>query len=328
MYVTARWYPEGGPRARPVEPDLASCVARLAVGYDGLVFFTAVGVAVRLLAPGLRGKHVDPAVVAVDDAGRFAVSVLSGHLGGGNALAAAVAGVLRATPVVTTASEAHGLAPLDLLGQRWGWRLTHGHGAKLASAALVNGERVGWVQDAGESDWWPGQRPATLVQFPSLEALAAAGLPGLAITDRLLSGCLAEAASRWIVYRPRSLVLGVGTSTGVAADEIEALARATLQDASLEWRSVREVATIARRLDEPGVVGFAERHALPLRGYAAAELAAVPVPHPSAVVAAHVGTPSVCEAAALLAAGGDLIVPKRTAARVTVAVARAGVERE
>jgi cobalt-precorrin 5A hydrolase len=322
VYACDRWRADGGASARVLGEPLSETITALFVAYDGVVFFTAVGVAVRLIAPCVRDKREDPAVVAVDDAGRYAVSVLSGHLGGGNALAERVAAILGAEPVITTASEARGTLPVDLLGREHGWRLEHSEAVKRVSAALVNGEPVGLVQDAGETDWWEGPLPSAVRRYDSLDALADGGRPGLVITDRVLPAALTAASATWVVYRPRSLVLGVGASSGVDAEEIEALARATLAAAGLAWESVREVATLDRKLAEPGLMAFAHRHELPLRGFAAEALAAVPVPNGSRLVASHVGTPSVCEAAACLAAGGPLVVTKRKSARTTVAVAR------
>jgi cobalt-precorrin 5A hydrolase len=322
VYIAPRWRDLAGPAAHPLGPTLGAEVARLFTTHDGLVFFAAVGVAVRLVAPHLRGKAEDPAVVAVDDAGRYAVSVLSGHLGGANALAERVGAILGAQAVVTTASEAHGLPALELLGQAWGWRVENLPAAKVVSAALVNGEPVGVVQEGGEPDWWPADAPP-LTRYDAAEALAAAACPALIITDRVLPRALAGLCRRWLILRPRTLVLGVGASTGVSADEIEALARAAVADAGLAWASLRLVATLDRKLAEPGVVAFAARHGVPLCGYPAAALAAILVPSPSAVVQRHVGTASVCEAAALLGAGGGtLAAAKRKSARTTVAVAR------
>ncbi len=322
-YAPPRWLAEAGPSARPIEGDLASLVGHLFTSRSDLVLFAAVGVAVRLVAPHLRDKRVDPAVVAVDDAGRFAVAVLSGHAGGANALAGRVAAILGATPVVTTASEAHGLPALDLLGQALGWRVERAAPLKTVSAALVNGETVGLVQEAGERDWWPGALPPNVACFARVEQLVAAGCPGLVVTDRELGPRLDQAATRWVVYRPRTLALGLGASSGVPADEIEALARDACAAGGLAWDSLAVAATLDRKLGEPGLRAFARRHGLPLRGYAAAALEAVAVPHPSSTVRAHVGTPSVCEAAALLAAGGGpLVVGKRKSAHATVAIAR------
>jgi cobalt-precorrin 5A hydrolase len=322
VYVAARWRSEGGPAARALGTPLGPAAGELFAAYQGLVFFTAVGVAVRLIAPHLRDKRADPAVVAVDESGRFAVAVLGGHGGGANDLAARVAAILGATPVVTTASEARGVPVVDLLGREHGWRIEGRAAVKATSAALVNGEPVGLVQDAGERDWWDGPLPAHLVPYPDLATLAAAGCPGLVISDRLLPAEWRAAASRWVICRPRTLVLGIGASRGVPADEVDELARAACAEAGFAWASVRAIATLDRKLDEPGLLAFAAEHDLPLHAYTADELRGVAVPHPSPTVQGHVGTPSVCEAAAMLAAGGPLVLPKRKSAHATVAIAR------
>ena len=159
LYVSPRWQAAAEPAASEPLTSLAEAVRRHFAAGDSLVVFAAVGVVVRLIAPILRDKWCDPAVVAVDDAGRYAVCVLSGHQGGGNALTERVASALGAAAVVTTASEAHGLPAVDLLGQRWGWRVEYPDAVKAVSAALVNGEPVGAVQEAGESGWWPAGGP-------------------------------------------------------------------------------------------------------------------------------------------------------------------------
>jgi cobalt-precorrin 5A hydrolase len=321
-YVAPRWQKEAGPDAEPLRASLGAEIARLFSVSDGLVIVAAVGVVVRLVAPCLRDKTRDPGVVAIDDAGRYAVSVVSGHLGGANALTRRVAGILGAEPIITTASEAHGLPAVDLLGQQWGWRVDNPAAAKRVSAALINGEPVGVVQDAGETTWWPATAPALQV-FASVEALAAAGLPAIAVTDRLVPESLTATGAQWVIFRPRTLVLGIGASSGAPGAEIEGLARATLAAAGLAWDSLALVATLDRKLAEPGILAFAGRVSLPLQGYTPEELREVPVPHPSVVVEGHVGTPSVCEAAAVLAAGGGpLVAAKRKSPHATVAVAR------
>ncbi|HEX9117545.1 MAG TPA: precorrin-4 C(11)-methyltransferase, partial [Anaerolineae bacterium] len=144
-------------------------------GHGALIAIMSTGIVVRDLAPLLRSKHADPAVVVVDERGRHAISLLSGHKGGGNALAERVAALLGATPVLTTSSDVNELPPLDLIGDAAGWRLASGASMAAVSAALVNGETLGVVQEAGTESWWPETRPTHLVRYPSLEALAGAG---------------------------------------------------------------------------------------------------------------------------------------------------------
>ena len=179
------------PGARLFAPDkfgAAHCYAgkvgdqvpALFAGFDGIVAIVSLGAVVRLIAPHLQGKEADPAVVVVDEAGRFAIPVLSGHLGGANALAGHLATALGATAVLTTASDARATIAVDLLGRELGWGLAASHGELVhCSAAMVNDEPVALVQEAGDSDWWAnhangrsGPLPANVVRFDRLEEVA------------------------------------------------------------------------------------------------------------------------------------------------------------
>ena len=264
---------------------------------DQLDCFLAAGATVRLLAPLLVDKAGDPGVVVVDEGSRFAVALLGGHGGGANVLAAQVAEVLAATPVVTTATDAVGLPGLDTLG----WPV---EGAVAAvSRALLDGEPVRLEADAT----WP---------LPPLP-VGDVGAHVVHVTDRLV-----DAGDAGVVLRPPSLVLGIGSSRGVAAQEVLDLVDATLAGAGLSTASVTTVATVDAKADEPGLVEACRRRGWELVTFPAGELAAVDVPNPSDAPARAVGTPSVAEAAALLASGGELVVDKRKSAMATCAVAR------
>jgi len=261
---------------------------------DGFVLFLATGAAVRIVAPLLRDKGTDPAVVCVDEAGRFAVALCGGHAGGANALARSVAATLGATPVVTTATDAAGVVALDQLP---GFVAT-GDIAGVTTA-LLDGRLPSVENPLG----WP-------VAIPS-----GPGPERILVTDRTEG-----AVPGIVVLHPPSLVAGVGASTGAPADAVEPLLVAALAGAGLARASVSEVATIDRRAGDPAVLALG----LPVRAFPAAALAAVDVPTPSEVVRAAVGTASVAEAAALLAAGpgAELVVTKQVSAHGTVAVAR------
>lgn len=341
-------------------------------GSTGVVCFLATGAAVRLAAPLLGDKLTDPAVVCVDEAGRYAVALLGGHEGGGNELAAAVAGVLGAEPVVTTATDSAGLWPLDSYGADLGFRLADRSNVARVSRALLDGVPPALVADAT----WPLPPLPTAViaagDTDPVEPLAVGapmpettepGAPGAGMSELVASGAgVPEAgvpleeppavgasavesspagtgaaytvvvsdrldAAGDLVYRPPSLVVGVGGSRGVPAAELDELVTAGLAAAGLAPESVRALATVDLKATEPGIVEVARRRGWPLLTYPAAELAAEDVPHPSEVVRAAVGTPSVAEAAALRAArdhgrASALVLPKRASAMATVAVAR------
>lgn len=320
--VLERYRAEAGEWAEPIRQPLGAVVGELFQCCRGLVFFLPVGAVVRLIAPHLRDKLTDPAVVVVDDGGRFAISLLSGHAGGGNALAERIAALLGATPVVTTAMERRGLPAPETLGQPYGWRLEASRAALLrAAAALANGEPLAVYQDEGERGWLPPEAPSRwLRDLGELERLES--MPAIVITDRRLPPAV---AARCVVWRPRRLVAGVGCSTGAPLEELTDLLETALAAAGYASGALAALATLDRRLAEPALRALAERLGVPLLGFSSAELAAVAVPNPSDVVRRAVGTPSVAEAAALLvSAGGALITPKRASRHGTVALARRG----
>ncbi len=297
--------------------------------HAALVCVMASGIVVRELAPLLRSKHSDPAVVVVDEAGQYAVSLLSGHLGGANALARRVAAALGGTPVLTTASDVQGMPALDLLGAEWGWRIERADQLTAASAALVNGEPVGVWQEAGETAWWPDPAPDHLRRYPSLaDLVAAVPAAALLITPRLLPEAVLQTFPAAVVYRPRCLAVGVGCNRGTPADEIAAAIAATLADAGLSPNAVRCVATVEDKRDEPGLVAACAARHWTLELLPRQRLAAVPgLPNPSPAALTALGIPGVAEPAALVAAGATkLLVEKRRFPNVTVAVAQMAQE--
>ncbi|MSQ29006.1 MAG: cobalamin biosynthesis protein CbiG [Dehalococcoidia bacterium] len=280
----------------------------------------ALGIWTRLLAPHLGDKLLDPPVVVVDDAGRFAIALTGGHHGG-NALAARVAAMLGATPVLTTATDTLGLPSIEAIAAQYGWRLDASRAARLhVSAALVNGEPVVVFQDRSDRGWLSTlPAHARLLDTPPRPDEATAAI---FVTDRTLPEISAWAECV-VVLRPPTLVAGIGASQGVTAEEVLTLLRSVLDDNGFALASVATIATADLKRDEPGIVEAAALLGIPLRCFPTEALAAVSVPTPSAVVAQHVQTSSVCEAAALLASGARaLLVEKRKSAHATVAIAR------
>ena len=282
---------------------------------DAVVSFLAAGATIRVLAPLLGDKHSDPAVVCVDEALRFAVALLGGHHGA-NELAHRVADVLGCQPVVTTASDAVGATALDGLGADLGFAVANPDLLATVGAAVLSGEPVALVADQP----WP------LPALPSNVREGAEGTYSIVVSDAAEAG----ADGRSLVYRPRSLVVGVGASRGASADEILETVDAALAAGGLSAASVARLASLDLKADEPGLLEAAERRGWPLMFATAAQLSAVPVPNPSPVVAAETGTASVAEAAARYDGAGrplaDLVVPKAKSARdqpmATAAVAR------
>ncbi len=266
---------------------------------DGLVLFCSVGVAVRLVSPLLGSKKTDPVVVSVDEAARFVVPICGGHQGGNN-LAREVAGILDAEPVITTATDSMGITALDTLPGFHTWGDIAG-----VTRRIVDGEKPAVVATLD----WPTPEWNAHVDGERNEAAL------IVVTDQLV-----PSAPGQVVLNPPSLVVGVGASSDAPAGEADRLMRRLLAQFGLSERSVAEVATIDRRVNDPVITALG----LPVSSFTAEQLATVEVPNPSEVVMAEIGSASVAEAAALLAAGpgAELIVEKIKAASATVAIAR------
>jgi cobalt-precorrin 5A hydrolase/precorrin-3B C17-methyltransferase len=277
--VIIRWpHGEENPEAwlRSCWPEVSAIVA---IGACGLVL--------RLVAPLLGDKNKDPAVVVLDSEGRWVVPLLGSHGAGGEALAHALAGLLGATVVSTGHSSSHGRLALDAFGSAWGWRRGAGDWSALMVAAARCGSEGGLAvaQEGGEQRW------QGLDAAPPLAPQAST--PAMAITVQQGEGC------RW---HPPLLWLGVGCERHTSLSLLEELVDVTLADGGLASQAVAGLASCSRKGDEDALLALAARRGWPLRLYPAEQLSVVEVPHPSEVVAKEMGTASVAEASALLAA--------------------------
>lgn len=320
LHVLAK-FADRAPGCRPFSGDLGGLLSRLWAEVDGLVCIMASGIVVRSIAPLLEGKEKDPAVVVLDEAGQFAISLLSGHLGGANDLARRVAGLCGARPVITTASDVNGLLAWDEAARRAGLGLEPLAHVKHLNSLLLQGETIALVDRRGHIAPWYAATPGVT----SVATFAAAGKAGAAgrvfVTHRLVPQL--EQQPDLLVLRPRDLVVGIGCNRGTSAEEIEEAVCGELKRAFLSFASVALLASIEEKRDEAGLLAFATKFTLPLAFHPAAALNAVQAPSaPSPHALAAVGAVGVCEPAALLSAsGGSLLVTKKKCGNVTVAVA-------
>jgi cobalt-precorrin 5A hydrolase/precorrin-3B C17-methyltransferase len=323
IFLPARLQDEKENNAIYYRPPLSSLVLNLFSSYGKLVFFCALGAVVRMIAPLLRGKADDPAVVVVDERGWNVISLLSGHAGGANRLAIQVAEVLGANPVITTASDLHGVPALDELCRERGWRIENPRLLASLTTAVMEGEEVAVCSDAAaELEEVLGVNFRGF-RFLPLEDLAQ--LPRetwkVAITDRLLPEVVLS--GKVLLIRPRRLVAGLGFHRGIGPNKLwECLERA-LAMAGLSMNGVGALATIDTKGKERGIRELSERLEAELVLLSAQELEGITVPSPPSEHARKwAKVPGVCEQAALAAArGGRLLVRKSRFEGVTVAVA-------
>jgi cobalt-precorrin 5A hydrolase/precorrin-3B C17-methyltransferase len=299
---------------------------------------------VRLIAPLLEHKSLDPAVVVVDENGQFVISLCSGHQGKADQLAKAIALQLGATPVLTGASAGLGLPGVDILGVPFGWQRGEGDWTAV-SATVARGEAVQVIQEVGSSLWQahlPQGHPFHF-GFPEYtatnreEAISPKARIWISATQRRFSS---ESDLPKVQWHPRVLWVGIGCERGTSRQLLETAIQQTCQSHHLAEGAIAGLATIDIKADEVGLVELCRDRNLPLRTFPAEVLRSVNVPNPSAVVEKEVGTPSVAEAAALLAANSfvgaqgvaPLLVKKQIfkvegqAGAVTVAIAQSEQE--
>ena len=273
-----------------------------------IIFIGATGIAIRTIAPFIRSKVKDPAIVSIDEQGRFVIPLLSGHIGGANALAAGIAEFLKAVPVITTATDVNDLFAVDEWAARHNMAISNLPSAKTFASYLVDCKKVGVKSD------FPIRGP-----LPKGLVLAEEGPVGMAISLHKSVQPFVET----VVLRPRILHLGIGCRKGTTMDAIEELVIRELTRLRVTLSVVTGLASIDVKKDEPGLLSFAREYALPIHFYTAAELQAVEGDFtPSAFVAQTVGVDNVCERAAVLdSRGGSLLLRKTSAKGVTLAVA-------
>ena len=269
---------------------------------DALIFVGAVGIAVRAVAPHCKSKAADPAVVVLDECGQFAIPILSGHLGGANDLARALAAVCGAVPVITTATDANHIFAVDEWAKHQNCAVPEPERIKLVSSKLLAGQPVHYASD------WP------VAGTPPKGVTADGTAPDFALT--------LTPAGNALHLVPRIGVLGIGCRRGTDADTLEEVFTAFCAEHSLAPQCIAAAASIDLKQNEAGLLAFCKAHGWPAEFFSAEQLRAVPGSFtPSAFVRSVTGVDNVCERAAVLAAGGALVLHKFARTGVTFALA-------
>jgi cobalt-precorrin 5A hydrolase len=317
LFVSEKLLAQAPPASKALPLPMGALLRDVFTAYDCHIFVISVGAVVRMISPLLQNKKVDPAVVCVDDAARFAICVLSGHVGRGNAFTDRIAESLGAQAIITTASDAAGTLTVDILGRELGWTLDDAdRNVTRGCAAVVNETPVLFVQETGEPTWWPLDKPlpAGVSYATSLDGVDPAAWEILLIaSDRELRRTNEAQWQNAIVYRPKSLVLGLGCDRGSAPDMVERGVDTMLAEHGLSAKSVKAIATIDRKEDEAAFRALSAKRAWPMMTFTADQLdAVVGIENPSDKVKQHVGARGVAEPAALLGArAARLLVSKR-----------------
>ncbi len=285
-----------------------------------LICLFSLGAVIRLIAPHLKDKKNDPAVIVIDDKTNFVISVLSGHLGGANELTQTIAEKLNAIPVITTAADVNKTIAVDLLGRDLGWKIDDDSTVTKISAYMVNEEKIGVYQDAGKINWFK-ELPKNVKIYESLVDLKESNSKGhLIISDKIMNDDFLKDS---VIYRPPSLVIGIGLHWETSKEKIKNGIDICLTKFNLSPKSIAKLVSIKKPSDVQGLIDIGKEMGVPVEYVDKEELSHVSVPNPSQTVKAFEGTSSVSEAAAIKVSGGKLIVEKQKfPPDLTIAIAR------
>ncbi len=307
--------------------DLAEALSHRFHLYRKHIFIMATGIVVRLLVPHIRHKTRDPAVVVLDESGQWVISLLSGHMGGANRFAREIAEIIGAQPVITTATDLNNVPAIDVLAMEGDLMIENPEAIKTVNMAFLT--RSGVVcHDPGRliEDRIPDslllndKEPFDSNPESDLyDRFHFHDVAGVYVDDKVVA-----LPDNVLILRPKSLAAGIGCNRNTSMEEIKTLLFKTFQAHHLSLSSLDCLATIDVKSDESGLLALAAHLELPLEFFDRDKLNRVEeIETPSSIVEKHVGVKSVCEAAAILAAGkGTLIVPKHSTKNVTVAIAR------
>jgi len=293
--------------------------------YSGHIFIMAAGIVVRVLAPLIQSKTMDPAVVVVDDRGKNAISLLSGHIGGANELTCEIAHIIGANPVITTATDINRVPAIDVLAVENDLVIKNPAAIKNVNMALIKKEPVA-VHDPLKilEKTLLNLESAAFYKLPfnikkDIQHLDINNNPIVYIDDATI-----ELPPQVLILHPPSLIAGIGCNRGTDSQEIRDHLTEVFESNRLAVPSLKCLASIDVKNDEAGLIEVAQSLELPLIFFKREELNQVKgIKNPSLLVEKHVGVKSVCEAAAILASqNGTLIVPKQSTKNVTVAIAR------
>ena len=274
-----------------------------------IVYIGSCGIAVRAVAPYVKNKAIDPAVISIDEKGKFVIPLLSGHIGGANEIARKIAHEINAQSVITTATDINGLFAVDEWATKNNVHIGSMYAAKEVASALVDNEIVGLISKYEVI----GDLPKGIVRNKNTRVGMTIGdndeLEPFAVTLNLM---------------PRIYYLGIGCRRDKALEDIEQLVLSQLSELKINIKAIAGIASVDLKKDEKGLLAFAEKYRLPISFYTAAELESQQGEFSSSeFVQSIVGVSNVCERSAVAASeGGSIILSKTSQNGVTLAIAK------
>ena len=274
-----------------------------------IIFISAIGIAVRAIAPFLKSKTSDPAVIVIDNLGTYCISLLSGHIGGANEMTQKIAKLIGAEPIITTATDQNGVFAIDCWAKKHNFAIANPHEIKAVSAKLLRGEQVRLYCDVNIVSSLP---------------------PNFSLTKNVEEAnviiSIWQHSSKALHLVPRIVAIGMGCRRNIPEENVETLYDETLIESGISPLAIKGVFSIDLKQEEPALLYLAQKKGIVFKCFTTEELKQIKeVPSPSDFVKATVGIDNVCERSAILGANnGLLIIRKKTANGVTISAAKAG----
>ncbi len=313
-------------RLEEIYPDARIMKFKSEAVYDmwnecrSLIFIMAAGIVVRTIAPLIKDKRTDPAVVVLDEQGKYVISLLSGHLGGANSTAKRIAEALKGEAVITTASDVNGLTPIDTWAAENGFVIENWEDIPAVATRYINNGALRLYSETEVS------LPDDFLRVgePRFADAIITNKEYIYLKESQPAECLTGSCrvKGQLYLRPKNLIVGIGCNSGTSEEEIEGAVKAVLKNNNLSFLSIHSLATIDIKCKEDGLIKFAEGYGFTITCLKAEELNSVEGIAKSEAVFDATGAYAVSEPAALLASGAsELLVPKQKIGNVTVAVA-------
>ncbi len=295
--------------------------------FNNIIAIMATGIVVRKVAKLIKSKITDPALIVMDDNGKFAISLISGHLGGGNELASYISERIGAIPVITTATDVNKKFAIDDMVRKFGWSIENPYKIKVINRAVLNNEKVAINIPAEvlKKFYHDDKNILKCLKFyKSLNSLIRSRIEHkIAVTNLL------DISSDFLIVRPKNLYIGIGCNRGTSFEELDAVIKHNLLMLKRSFKSINSIASIDIKSDEKCLLMFREKYNINLRFFTKEELNSVKDPYKqSRYVEKTVGVKGVCEPAAILSAKRDMrecfkrkkLLPKIKQGNVTIAV--------
>lgn len=276
---------------------------------DGLIFISALGISVRLIAPFIKSKKTDPAVVVIDDTGRFTISLLSGHLGGANSLTIEISDFLENSPVITTASDNRNIEALDVFAKDNGLFIYDFEKMKSVMTDIVNGKIVGFFSEIREKP--EGFNFLLSDDFNSRTVSSWV----------IISSSIIETEKKSCILIPKNLNIGIGCKKNTAYEKIKTALICACKEAGVYEQGISKISTITLKKDEAGIIELSEVLGAEFKIFTADEINSVEAKEKSYFVHKTAGVYAVSEPCAVLS-GGEIILRKFHRDGVTISISK------